>query len=604
MNTESILQRLNEYGFTGKQYDDGWGVVAQSHHQHLYQNIHRLQQGTELIQGRGQSHTTIPSSDGSREWFVKQYHHGGLLSETGNVTYDSEFRFLKELLATLQAKESGINTPEPEGVIYQKNIEGTLGFYVSRKINSTPLSRLLRDETNSSWAAKTGQLLAELHASGIDHGDFQIDNLMVGSSEDVFIVDFDPVQFRKPESPTREFRLHRFLRSLSKNGLHQWDRDTFISAYRNRIEGGFSAGMFHVLRPFMWTKNTMSDLMYWIQKEPIKPINLEKILIRAPNWLGDTVMSLPFIQILSEELPDSRIDVVTREPLTDVYSASPCVDRVWTIRDGKVWSLPEPIEKNQYSASIVIPKSFRTAYQSWKAGIPRRFGFSTEFRSLFLTDRKKLGNRDRSTHHSRLYFDLLPFIDTPQSLPDPKLQAPDAIPSDCPDKFLERDYITVHPGSAYGPAKRWPAEHFNQLLQKLLSETDFNVLGLGVSEEETIAQDVFENLDNDRLLNLVGQTTLRECMNLLSKSQATVANDSGIMHLSAGMGTPVVGIFGSTDPSLTSPVGQHTDVIYKGVECSPCFEEECPLSEDRYKCLNQIEPGEVFDRLMNLISTD
>lgn len=167
--------------------------------------------------------------------------------------------------------------------------------------------------------------------------------------------------------------------------------------------------------------------------------------------------------------------------------------------------------------------------------------------------------------------------------------------------MVEPPYLCFHPGAAYGPAKRWPADQFAGALQRLLDEQHGTLVAIGIEEERDQAEPILDQLDSDRVVDLIGRTTLSECMGVLAGASGVLANDSGIMHLAAGLGTPTMGVFGSTDPNLTAPCGPRTLVVYEGVSCSPCFERRCPLEEDRYRCLTRIAPGAVADRLVSLI---
>jgi heptosyltransferase-2 len=200
----------------------------------------------------------------------------------------------------------------------------------------------------------------------------------------------------------------------------------------------------------------------------------------------------------------------------------------------------------------------------------------------------------------RLLDDVLPEPDRPTIKRFPEENAFD----DVEDLRPESEYLTVHPGTAYGPAKRWPPDRFGECLLRLVQKTQMNIVALGVEDEREIATEVLEPIEPDDYLNLVGKTTLSEAMQVLNGSQGTIANDSGIMHLSAALGTPTFGLFGSSDPSLTHPVGPATDSIYEDVECSPCFERECPLDQDRYKCLEGIEPARVTYEFLKLLEID
>lgn len=564
----------------------------------IHQWIRSESSAWDASDARGKRNTVNESPFDDEQWFLKQYHHGGLLAREEDVTYRYPSRFQSELLASVKASSSGLNVPSPRGLLYEETDDGYEGYYFSRFEPSEAFTKTLRSTGNSRLPEKAGEILASLHDLGIDHGDFHVGNLRIDEAGDVLITDFDPVNFRDLNQFRRRQRIERFVRSLRKRGFTKNDTRNFRAGYR-RGSSQIPSSLTGVLKPINTVKNSLSDLIYLYQDRNLGQEHLEKILVRTPNWLGDAVMSLPLIEALAEMEVDPIVDVAVREPLSAVYEHHECVEKIWELPDDKSLFMPE-VQPERYSSCVIIPKSLRTGIQAFFSGIPRRIGFSTQGRSLFLTDRVELDGRDRLEHHAKLYFRLLEdVLSVPDELTIEKLNKPD-LGSDHSD--IEEDYLAFHPGSAYGPAKRWPPDHYRELLEMILSKTDFTLVAMGVQNEKDIAQDILDPIDSDRIVSLVGETTLEEAMVLLAESEGSIANDSGLMHLSAALGTPTVGIFGSSDPGLTHPVGQFTSVLYEDVECSPCFERTCPRDDDLYKCLTRIEPEEVYSALVELIN--
>jgi len=583
--------------------DRDWqGILAQDLHRDRFLNWFRETKRRLFKGARGQRNGKFQVPDG-QYLFLKQYHHGGVIAEKGDVYYDSPDRFYDELNATLMARSSGIPVPEPIAVLANQEPNGWLGYYISEALDYPLISREVRLQDKPELLSTAGEVLARLHEEGIDHRDYHVQNCLVSNSDDVVVTDFDPVEFRPPNGWVRCQRIHRFIRSLRKYGFRDSDADRFIQGYRSvtRIRDDF----FWLQKPLFSIKNTASDIRYSVMgDQPWKSIDFEKILVRAPNWLGDAVMSLPFIEWIDDHRYNGRVDVVTRSEVSELFRYSPAVEKTWTIEDGKKWYLPEGISEERYSLAISIPKSLRTAFQLVRSGIPRRLGFATQGRSALLTDRVPLNGKDREIHHALLYMSLGPNIETGKTqISDPVLEVPHRLLDETRERFgLPESFLTIHPGSAYGPAKRWTPEHFNTFLKKIISKTSDSIVALGVDSERQIAREVLRSLPDERIHNLVGQTSLEECMAVLAEGRGTVANDSGIMHLSAALGRPTLGIFGSSSPELTSPLGPRTEVLYRNVSCSPCFERECPLTRERYKCLTELKPSNVFESWSDLIS--
>ncbi|MFP4686754.1 MAG: lipopolysaccharide heptosyltransferase II [bacterium] len=567
----------------------------------LQEEIKRLR---ECGGSRGERNIVF-EPDGGEKIFLKQYHHGGLFASPGDTVYSSPERFVRELRATDRVYEEYGFVPRPLGCVWQRGRAGWRGYYLSEFIDIRPPGHLFRDRDCSKSFEEAGNMLARLHRLGIDHLDFHIGNLMVDNYDKIYAVDFDPVKFRQPFFILRGWRVHRFLRSLKKRGYSRKSVRAFLSGYRQVYPDFFSWLGLKLSAPVRFIKDLLSDSVYAFRGCPLDSGTVEKILIRAPNWIGDAVMSLPLLQDLKKRYPDSIIDVIARSPVTEIYKFSAAVDKVLKL-PGKVYSYRAQVKDENYSAVLVLPKSLRTALQAWLSGIPRRFGLGCRGRSLLLSDSTPLAGKDRSQHHAFVFYRAAGrLIEASRKLPVPELNFKfNTAKMAAEFPVLEKSYITIHPGSAYGPAKRWPVELFNRFLSLFLEDSYFSVVAVGTGGEANLAEKIFEGLPEERVFNLAGETSLKQCMALLKNSRATVANDSGIMHLSAALGTPTLGIFGSTSPQLTAPLGKKTAVVSSKPECSPCFERDCPLAEERYKCLKEIEPQTVYRKFKQLTGWD
>ncbi len=601
--TEQIIEQLKTRNFRHETSDRWTGVYNLSSGvndplQQLPNLVSELIDDNDARGGRF-GYSSIP---GGHQIFMKQYHHGGLLANRGDVYFTSPKRFLNELLGTVRAKQQKVPVPEPVGVFWRREEEGYIGYYASKWVKSERATRTIRRKRNPELMERLGKFLARLHNAGIDHQDYKLDNILLTEQEQIYVTDFDPVRFGELTTIKREQRVHRFFRFLSKYGLDNGSESAFLNGYRSTVRNG-SPFIFNTLRGPNWLRNRCSDLISHFFPGPLQPVDLEKILVRAPNWLGDSVMSLPFVQTLASELPQRTVDIICRASVHDVYRASNAVDQVWTIDEGKSTQFPEEIVNSRYSMALILPKSFRTALQAWRSNIPRRRGFATRFRSPLLTDRVPMDGQDRSIHHAWLYYELLPdSINKPDRLPNVKLSIPQEWKTNTPRDWYTGRFLTVHPGSAYGPAKRWPPPRFREFLKQVLHEQDLNITFLGVPSEREIVDRIKQGLPSDRINDLVGKTSLRQCMIILQESRATVANDSGLMHLSAALDIPVLALFGSSSPDLTSPLTPNREIIYRNVECSPCFERTCPRVSDEYRCLTEITPDMVYQRLIKLLS--
>ncbi len=590
---------LISHGYDYIQVKDYQILVQENSRSEVENNFSKFREKLGQLQdsgGRGSRHCQF-ELPGLGSVFLKQYHHGGLLAGEEDTAYRSPRRFLRELKATTLVREGPGKVPPPLGVITTTSAAGVKGYYFSIALAAQPVSKILRGrKIKRDYLREAGQLLARIHRAGIDPLDFHIDNLLVNDDQELYAVDFDPVKFRVPSAKTIAFRLHRFARSLTKNGFSKKRVQSFKAGYEAEW-GSFLLSFWYALqKPFWSLKNRLSDLIYWGKQREISELETEKILVRGPNWIGDVMMSLPLLQRLKEKYPESDLDIVARDSVAAIYQHSPVVRKVWELKE-KTYSYPPEVVKEEYSALVVLPKSWRTGLQAGRSGIPRRFGFATRGRGVFFTDRMALGNKDKEIHHARLFFHAAGKSGgpPPENLPEPELEISQAWPEDLRNPPQGVKYMTVHPGAAYGPAKRWPVEQFRDFLLMVLEQVEIAIVALGVESEKELAEELLGDLPAERSLNLAGKTTLRQCMEVLAGSELMVANDSGLMHLAAGLDTPTVGIFGSTSPELTRPLGKAVEVLNEPVDCSPCFQPRCPRERDEYRCLRNISPEQVFN---------
>jgi len=166
---------------------------------------------------------------------------------------------------------------------------------------------------------------------------------------------------------------------------------------------------------------------------------------------------------------------------------------------------------------------------------------------------------------------------------------------------MTRPVIALCPGAEYGPAKQWPSSHFAALADRL-ADAGYATWIIGSPKEaplgETIAALAAARNHAATPVNLAGRTTLTEALDLLSIATAVVTNDSGLMHVAAALGRPLVALYGSTTPDMTPPLGARVRILERTLACRPCFKRTCPLGH--LDCLNLIPAGEVADAVLAL----
>lgn len=247
-----------------------------------------------------------------------------------------------------------------------------------------------------------------------------------------------------------------------------------------------------------------------------------------------------------------------------------------------------------FTQAIVLPRSAKAALVPWFANIPRRTGFRGEMRYGLINDmRPRPAFLDQTVKrfcwlgHEPEETQLIP-------LPNPRL----ATDPDNQARLREtlklntnRSVVALLPGAEYGPAKQWPAEYFRRLAGSLDS-AGWTVWVLGSAKEQALGDAI---VDGNGAANLCGHTSIVDAVDLLGLAAVAVSNDSGLMHVAAAVGAHVVGLYGSSSPTFTPPLTPRQDVIWRDLDCSPCFKRECPLGH--LDCLKSISPDEVLGRI-------
>jgi len=253
---------------------------------------------------------------------------------------------------------------------------------------------------------------------------------------------------------------------------------------------------------------------------------------------------------------------------------------------GERWRLGRALKKRAYDQAIVLPNTWKSALLPFFARIPVRGGYLGEsrFGILNLIYRKKAHPEPMTVHYARL--SERPGIEPELPLPFPSLLVDREKTRTTAARFaIAGPYTVLCPGAEYGPAKRWP--HFRALASKL----DRRIVLLGAAADRKEAEQIPGT-------NLVGQTTLDEAIDLIAGAAAVVTNDSGLMHVAAATGTPLVALFGSSSPGHTPPLSAAARVVWLKPECSPCFQRVCPLGH--FKCMNGLSVERVLEEMKAL----
>ena len=331
------------------------------------------------------------------------------------------------------------------------------------------------------------------------------------------------------------------------------------------------------------------------------------ILVVGPAWVGDMVMAQSLFMALKRDHPDARLDVLAPPWTLSVLGFMPEVDGaiIQPARRGALqlrerYRLGRRLRAQRYEWAIVLPNSLKSALIPYWAGIPFRTGYVGEGRWWLLNDARRLDRRLLPRTVDR----FVALAGPPKSLSTPVMETPalEVEPehvrrslSDLGVKRPRRPVLGLCPGAEYGPAKQWPADSYATIARNYARD-GWAVWLFGSPADEEIGRAVADAAAG--CLDLTGRTSLAQAIALMSLCSAVVSNDSGLMHVAAGLGKPLVGIFGSSSPKMTPPLSTKARVVSLSLPCSPCYRRECPLGH--LKCLRELSPAMVHDALEEL----
>ncbi len=315
-----------------------------------------------------------------------------------------------------------------------------------------------------------------------------------------------------------------------------------------------------------------------------------RLVIRATNWLGDAVMTVPAIRAIRRTRPDLELTVLTPGKLAGFWNAVPEVDCVLSLpAEGGIRATVELLRKGNYDAIVLFPNSLRVGLEGWFAGIPRRVGYRGHSRAWLLNQvldpvQKSEGAPEHQVHH---YLRLAESMGA-APMQDSEWTLPRHISKPATGRILQ---LAICPGAEYGPAKRWFPERFAAVMKAISARHPCQWHVVGVLKDAPIGDEIVKAFGPDGLENWIGRTSLDGLISLLRGCDLLLTNDTGTMHLAAMFGVPVVAIFGSTEPVLTGPLGAGHSIVQHRVACGPCFRRQCHLD---FACMQLVTVEEVL----------
>jgi heptosyltransferase-2 len=336
-----------------------------------------------------------------------------------------------------------------------------------------------------------------------------------------------------------------------------------------------------------------------------------RLVVLAPNWLGDAVMALPAIADVRRACPQARVDVAARRSVADVFRLAPYVDHVVTLdMDARWWRRAafraDAAALARYDTAVLLPNSFSSAYVVKHARVAERWGFASDARARLLT--RAIPRPTGARHQAEYYQELVRGLGMSAGPLIAALAVPDVARVTARERLIECGHVegapivVLAPGAAYGKAKQWIPAHVARLIALLAREYRATCVLVGSRADSAVGAAIAATLpplEPGRLLNLIGQTTLPALAGVLACASVCVCNDSGAMHLAAAVGAPVVAIFGPTNEHATAPLGGGggVEILTEDVWCRPCMLRECPID---HRCMTRITPERVLTAVTRL----
>ena len=337
--------------------------------------------------------------------------------------------------------------------------------------------------------------------------------------------------------------------------------------------------------------------------------SVSRIVVLAPNWLGDVVMALPAIRDIRRHFASAHLTIAARPSVAKLFRAVPGIDDVLTFKGKK--DETAQLKAGRFDTAILFPNSFRSAWIVRRAGIPQRWGYRADFRGPLLTTAVR--RPKQRVHFGEYYQELVRTLGIETGALTPAIELPRSI-IESARTLLEqngwtrdRPLIGIAPGAAFGHAKRWPAKRFAALISLAQQELGAACVLLGRDADRDASQAIEEALKDITPINLVGHTELMSFMGVIANCSALVSNDSGALHVAAAMGIPVVAIYGPTSEQFSRPLtskegaGDRVVTISEDVFCRPCWLRDCPID---HRCMKRIPPERVYASLSQLLQQE
>jgi heptosyltransferase-2 len=341
--------------------------------------------------------------------------------------------------------------------------------------------------------------------------------------------------------------------------------------------------------------------------------SVKRVVVRGTNWVGDSLMTIPALRALRRVLPDAHITLVLRPGTKGIFSEADFVDEILVYERKNAFAvLPQVREwrRRKFDLAVLFQNAFEAALIPFLAGVPLRLGYATEARQALLTHPLPLPDWRSARHEVFYYLYLITALEQMlygrstvcEAEPDASIQLSDTRKAQATALLSaygvneDDSVVVICPGSINSRAKRWPAESYAALADRLI-DGKRRVLLIGSKDETDVSEDVTRRM-RQRPIVLTGKTTLDQITGVLDRADLVVTNDTGPAHLGAALGRPTIVIFGPTNPLTTRPFAPEAVMLRHPPDCAPCMLRDCPID---HRCMTAITVDEVFEQSQALL---
>lgn len=359
-----------------------------------------------------------------------------------------------------------------------------------------------------------------------------------------------------------------------------------------------------------------------MNKKGVQLSDIERVVVRGVNWVGDMVMTVPALRHLRGILPGAHITLATRRSAEAIFADADFIDDLMVyerrprdlhlvVRHVRTW------RKRRFDLAVLFQNAFEAALIAAGARVPLRLGYATDNRRLLLTHALPVPAWHGERHEVFYYLNIVHQLErllAGSSPMDPAVEPPrprfdlEVSPARqveartlLQDRGIRADRLLVVlcPGSINSRAKRWPARSFAMLADRLIEDAGAGVALVGAPEELDVAREVAAQMRHDAVV-LAGSISFRQTIAVLSVADLLITNDTGPAHVAAALDRLTLVIFGPTDPTTTRPFSSVAEIIRRPPPCAPCMLRDCPID---HRCMTAITPAEVFARAVALMQT-